>query len=480
MVILSVLISMANDPILLSISELSEQIKTGVISPVEIVEQILTRIEQLDVKLNAFVTIDTEKARQTAKEAEKEIRNGKYRGPLHGIPIGIKDLIDTKDIVTTYGSIIYKNNIPNKDATVVRRLKQAGAIPFFKTNTHEFALGFTTNNLHYGPTRNPWNIDLIPGGSSGGSAAATAAHLCFAALGSDTGGSIRVPAAFCGLVGLKPTYGRVSLQGIFPLATSLDHVGPITKTVDDAAILLQILAGFDEEDPRSLMAPVPNYQDGLTDATIEGDQFAISKDLNPDLLDSEVERAFRTAITRIERLGGEIIDVRLTSANLIEDAASTILLAEAAVQHTELLAKHSNKYGANVIGRFRAGQKIRIDEYIRAIRKRDVILREFETLFQEVDCLMSPSVQIRPANIGDKTVIVNSIEINVISGCSHFTRLGNITGMPTIVLPCGYSNDNLPLSIQFMAPKLGEHGLLKMAYAFEKATPELRNRSPLL
>ncbi|MFQ5821644.1 MAG: amidase [Candidatus Heimdallarchaeota archaeon] len=471
---------MADDLTHFSISEISERIKTGEISPVELLEQILTRIEQFNIKLNAFVTMDTDRARQKAKEAEMEIRVGKYRGPLHGIPIGIKDLIDTEGIVTTYGSIIYKNNIPNKDASVVRRLKQAGAIPFFKTNTHEFALGITTNNVHYGPTRNPWNFDLIPGGSSGGSAAATAAHLCFAALGSDTGGSIRIPAAFCGLVGLKPTYGRVSLQGIFPLATSHDHVGPITKTVDDAAILLQVLAGFDEEDPRSLMAPVPNYRDGLADATIEGIQFAISKDLNPDPLDPEVELAFKTAISIIERLGGEIIEVRLSSTNLIEDASSTILLAEAAVQHTELLAKHSDKYGANVIGRFRAGQNIKIDEYIRAIRTRDIILREFETLFQEVDFVISPSVQIRPSKIGEKTVIVKSTKINVISGCTHFTRLGNITGLPTIVLPCGYSSDNLPLSIQFMAPKLGEHALLKMAYAFENATPELRNRSPLL
>ncbi|MFQ6125711.1 MAG: amidase [Candidatus Heimdallarchaeota archaeon] len=471
---------MADVPIFLSIAKISEQIKTGEISPVELVEQLLARIEQLNIKLNTFVTIDFDRVKQAAKKAEKEIRVGKYRGPLHGIPIGIKDLIDTAGIVTTYGSAIYRNNIPNKDAMVVKRLKRAGAIPFFKTNTHEFALGITTNNLHFGPTRNPWNFDLIPGGSSGGSAAATAAHLCFAALGSDTGGSIRIPAAFCGLVGLKPTYGRVSLQGVFPLATSLDHVGPITKTVEDAAILLQVLAGFDEDDPRSLMAPVPNYRDGFADATIEGVQFAISKDLNPTPLDSEVERAFKTAISKIERLGGEILDVRLASANMIEDASSTILLAEAAVQHTELLAKYSDRYGANVIERFRAGQNIRIDEYIRAIRTREVILRECETLFQKVDFLMSPPTQIRPSKIGEKTVIINSTKINVISGCTHFTRLGNITGIPTIVLPCGYSNDNLPLSIQFMAPKLGEPALLKMAYAFEKATPELRNKSPPL
>jgi len=465
---------MADDPTLLSISEVFKRIETGEISPVELVERSLTRIEQINDKLNAFVTVVPERARQAAKEAETEIRSGKYRGPLHGIPIGIKDIIDTEGIVTTYGSIIFKEHIPKRDATVVTRLKKAGTIVLGKTNTHEFALGVTTNNLHYGPTKNPWNLDRIPGGSSGGSAASTAAYLCFAALGSDTGGSVRIPAAFCGLVGLKPTYGLVSLRGVFPLATGLDHVGPITRTVADAAILLQEMAGFDEEDPRSLMAPVPNYWDALTNATIEGVKIAVSDDLNQGPLDSEVKGAFKMAISKIEHLGGEILEVHLKPANLIEQVSTTLLLAEAAVQHAELLAKHSDKYGANVIGRFRAGQKILIDEYVRALRSRDVILREFEMLFQEVDFLMSPSVQIRPPKIGQKTVIVDSTEVDVISGCTSFTRLGNITGMPAIVLPCGYSSDSLPLSVQFMAPRLGETELLKLAYAFEEATPKLR------
>ena len=471
---------MADDPTLLSIAEVSEKIETGEISPVELVEHSLAKIERLDDKLNAFVTVVPERARQAAKEAEAEIRAGKYRGPLHGIPIGIKDLIDTKETVTTYGSIIYKDNIPQRDATVVIRLKKAGCIVLGKLNLDEFAFGISTNNLHYGPTRNPWNLDLIPGGSSGGSAAATAAHLCFAALGSDTGGSIRIPAAFCGLVGVKPTYGRVSLQGVFPLATRLDHVGPITRTVTDAAILLQEMAGFDGEDPRSFMAPVPNYRDSLINTNFEGIKIAVSDDLVQFPLDSEVKGAFKTAISKIAQLGGEILEVNLASANLIRPVSKTILQAEAAVQHAELLAKHSDKYGKNVLWRFRAGQKILIDEYIQALRNREVILQEFELLFQDIDFLLSPSVQIQPPQIGQELVIVDSTEINIISGCTHFTRLGNITGLPTIVLPCGYSSDSLPLSIQFMAPRLGEPKLLKLAYAFEQATPELRNRSPPL
>ncbi len=459
---------MANDPTLLSIFEVSKQIEAGELSPVDLVELQLNKIEQLDEKLNAFVTVVPVLAKKAAKEAETEIRSGKYRGPLHGIPIGIKDIIDTKGIVTTIGSSIFKNNIPNQDATVVKRLIKAGAILIGKTNTHEFALGVTTNNLHYGPTKNPWDYERVPGGSSGGSAAATAANLCFAALGSDTGGSVRIPSAFCGIVGLKPTYGRVSLHGVFPLATSLDHVGPLTRTVEDAAILLQEMAGFDEDDPRSLQAPVPNYRDSLADASVEGLKIAVSEDIDQIPVDSNIKKAFRAIISKIEKLGGEIHEVKLPSAKTSEEVSSIILLAEAATQHAELLAKHSNQYGSNVINRFRAGQKIQTDAYIKAFRNREVITREFELLFQKNHFYLAPTVQILPPKIGQEIVMVDSTEVNVVLGCTQFTRLGNLTGMPAIAIPCGFSDNSLPLSIQLMAPKLGEPELIKLAYALEQ------------
>jgi aspartyl-tRNA(Asn)/glutamyl-tRNA(Gln) amidotransferase subunit A len=461
---------MVKDPTLLSITEASKLIEAEELSPVDLVECQLDKIKQLDRKLNSFVTLVPELAIQAAKKAETEIQAGKYRGPLHGIPIGIKDIINTKGIITTIGSRIFKEQIPNHDATVVHRLIKAGAILIGKTNTHEFALGVTTNNEHYGPTRNPWNIEHVPGGSSGGSAAATAAHLCFAALGSDTGGSVRIPAAFCGIVGLKPTYGRVSLQGVFPLATSLDHVGPLTRTVEDAAIVLQEMAGFDEADPRSLHAPVPNYRDKLADASIEGYKIAVSEDIHEIPVDSSIRKAFKAIISKIEKLGGEINEVKLTSATISEEVSSTILLAEAATQHAELLAKHSDQYGLNVISRFRAGQKIQTDTYIKASRNREVITREFELLFQKDDFYLTPTVQILPPKIGQEIVMVDSTEVNVVLGCTQFTRLGNLTGMPTIALPCGRSSNSLPLSVQFMAPKLGEPELLKFAYALEQAT----------
>ena len=459
---------MANDPTLLSISEVSKQIEAGELSPVELVELQLSKIEQLDEKLNAFVTVVPELAKKAAKEAEMEIRAGRYRGPLHGIPIGIKDIIDTRGIVTTIGSSIFRDNVPDRDATVVKRLTKAGAVLIGKTNTHEFALGVTTNNLHYGATRNPWDLERVPGGSSGGSAAATAANLCFAALGSDTGGSVRIPSAFCGLVGLKPTYGRVSLHGVFPLATSLDHVGPLTRTVEDAAILLQEMAGFDEDDPRSLQTPVPNYRDNLSDASIEGLKIAVSEDIDQIPVDYDVIKAFRATISKIEKLGGEIIEAKLTSAKTSEEVSSIILLAEAASQHAELLAKHSDQYGRNVIDRFRAGQKIQTDAYIKSSRNREVITREFQFLFQKYDFYLTPTVQILPPKIGQEVVMVDSTEVNVVLGCTKFTRLANLTGMPAIALPCGFSTNSLPLSVQFMAPKLGESELLKLAYALQQ------------
>ncbi len=461
---------MAKDPTLLSISDTSKLIEARELSPVDLVEIQLQKIEQLNETINAYITIIPEVARKAAKEAELEIQAGKYRGPLHGIPIGIKDIINTAGIVTTIGSSIFKDNIPSQDAAVVKRLIKAGAVLIGKTNTHEFALGVTTNNEHYGATRNPWDIERIPGGSSGGSAAATAAHLCFAALGSDTGGSVRIPAAFCGLVGLKPTYGRVSLQGVFPLATSLDHVGPLTRTVEDAAIVLQEMAGFDIDDPRSLHAPVPNYRDALTDASIEGLKIAVSEDVDEIPVDSSIKTAFRSTISKIEKLGGEIEEVRLTSTKTSERVSSTILLAEAATHHAELLAKHSDQYGTNVIDRFKIGQTIQTDAYIKASRNREVITREFEQLFHRIDFYLAPTVQILPPKIGQELVKVDSIEVNVVSGCTQFTRLGNLTGMPVIALPCGFNADSLPQSIQFMAPKLGEPELLKLAYALEQAS----------
>ena len=461
----------------LQIAELASKLEMLEISPVDVVENCISKIDQINPKLNAFLTITTDSARRAAKIAEDEIRAGKYRGPLHGIPIGIKDIIDTANIRTTYGSAIFRNHIPAKDATVVSRLKEAGAIIVGKTNTHEFAFGVTTNNVHYGPTRNPWDPSRIPGGSSGGSAAAVAASLCSAAVGTDTGGSIRIPSAFCGVVGLKPTYGRISTSGVFPLAAGMDHVGTIASSVTDNAIMLQALAGFDESDPRSLMTPVPNFTQGI-DETIEGSTIATCPNLIPEVIDAQVQSAYHDAILKVERLGAKILERDLKAAEFIQRASTTLLLAEAAAQHSELLMKHSEKYDAKLVDRFKLGQKVSTAEYIHALRQSEVVRRSIEILLNDADILITPSVQILPPRIGEEVVTVGSEQMEMNSGCHRFARLANITGIPAIALPYGYSTEGLPLSIQLMAPRLHEAKLLRFASAIEKATPELRNRQP--
>jgi aspartyl-tRNA(Asn)/glutamyl-tRNA(Gln) amidotransferase subunit A len=467
---------MCADVLSFSITELARRLESHELSVVEVVEDCISRINEINTTLNAFVTLSTDQARHAAKIADNEIRVGKYRGPLHGVPVGIKDMVNTSGIRTTYGSLIFKSNIPEKDAVVVSRLKEAGAIVLGKTNTHEFAFGVTTDNVHYGATRNPWALDRIAGGSSGGSAAAVASFMCYGAVGTDTGGSIRIPSAFCGLVGLKPTYGLVSTTDVFPLAMSLDHVGPITRSATDAALMLQTMAGFDPDDPRSLNASIPNFQN-IEDSIGEA-KVAVCPDLIPEIMDRSERLAYESAISKIENLGARVLEKRIKTPQQIERASTTLMSAEAAVQHSQLLREHSDKYGVNVIGRFKAGQKITTAEYIEALRNREEISREIELIFQDADFLLTPSVQILPSRIGEDNIRVDGKEVNVILGCVCFTRLANITGIPAITLPYGYSDDGLPLSIQLMAPKLHEKNLLNLAYTIEKATPELRNRKP--
>jgi aspartyl-tRNA(Asn)/glutamyl-tRNA(Gln) amidotransferase subunit A len=461
----------------LGIVELAGLLARSEISPVEIVQDYISRIDHVNLKLNAFVTVSTDAALRAARIAEEEIRAGKYRGPLHGIPVAIKDIIDTSGIRTTYGSAIFRDNVPLRDATLASRLKDAGAIILGKTNTHEFAFGVTTNNPHYGPTRNPWDLDRIPGGSSGGSAAAVAASLCCSAVGTDTGGSIRIPSAFCGTVGFKPTYGRISTAGVYPLAPTMDHVGPITSSVQDAAIMLQISAGVDPSDPRSLTDPVPDFSREIN-CPIDGIRIITSPDLIPNLIDRQVESAYENAISKIEKLGGEILEKKIEIADQILPCSTTILLTEAATQHAELLRTNSDKYGVLVLNRLRTAQRITTEEYTKALRESEVIRQAIKELFQDADFLLTPSVQCLPPRINEDTVIVGSERLDVNSCCVRFMRLANITGMPAVVLPYGFSVEGLPLSIQLMGSKLSEVKLLNLAHVLEKATPELRNKKP--
>jgi aspartyl-tRNA(Asn)/glutamyl-tRNA(Gln) amidotransferase subunit A len=468
---------MLNEIIDLSITQISEKIRNREISPIDLVNLTFERIKRIEDKINSYITLLPKEAGRSAKIAEDEIRKGTYRGSLHGIPIGIKDIIDTAGIPTTYGSKIFRNNLPRLDANVVERLKKAGAVIIGKTNTNEFALGATTNNPHYGATRNPWSLELIPGGSSGGSAAATVAGLCFAALGTDTGGSVRTPAAFCGLVGLKPTYGRISLRGVHPLSISLDHVGPLTRTVHDAAILLQYLAGYDKDDPLSLKDPVPDYITNK-ETDLEKIRIGISGEIDQIKLDPDIESSFNAATTLVEKFGAEIIELDLVKTEKIQNVSRHVLLPEAINQHSENLEKFSDQYGLDVYERLNSGKMITLNQYINAVREKNSITRILENFFKEVEFLLYPSTQILPSKIGEETLTLESETINVLSGSSRFTRLANLTGMPSIVIPFGYSKNSLPLSIQLIAPKHHEPQLLELAAKIEEATPNLRNRTP--
>src|SRR5437870_9745675 len=352
----------SNDLSFLSISELSELIRARKISPVEITRTTLDRIEKLNPKLNAYITVTSDAAMKSAKEAEAEIQLKKWRGPLYGVPIAVKDLFDTAGVKTTAGSALFKDRVPTEDAEVIRKLKLAGAVLVGKTNMHEFAFGGTTLVTYFGSVHNPWKLDLIAGGSSGGSGAAVAAGLCFGALGSDTAGSIRNPAAYCGLVGLKPTYGLVSTRGVIPLSWSLDHVGPMTRTVVDTAILLQAIAGYDPEEITSVRMDVPNYTAALR-ARPTSVRVGVAHDFFFEGLEPEIETPTNQALSVLQKLTAGITEVTI-SARGQEDLRALVRAAEAYAYHAEFIRKSAELYQPETLGRLRAGANIGTVAYI--------------------------------------------------------------------------------------------------------------------
>src|SRR5437588_2497815 len=352
----------------LTISELSELIHTRKISPVEVTRVMLQRIEKFNPVLNAYITVTSEQAMNSAQDAEKEIQHGKWRGPLHGVPVALKDLFDTAGVRTTAASALFKDRVPEQDAEVVRRLKAAGAVLLGKLNMHEFAYGGSSTVSNFGAVHNPWEPTYSTGGSSGGSAAAVAAGLCFGALGSDTAGSIRQPAAYCGIVGLKPTYGLVSTRGVIPLSWSLDHVGPMARSVADTALILQVIAGYDPEDTASVSMTVPDYAAALRKGTGTV-RLGIARDFFFEGLDPEIERATNQALAVLEKLTAGIRDVAI-SASTQEQLRSTVRLAEAYAYHAKMIATSPELYQPETLARLRPGADVDIVTYIQARRAR--------------------------------------------------------------------------------------------------------------
>lgn len=463
----------------LTIEELSPLLRNKTVSPVEVTEHYLARIDALDEHTNAYITVMAGEALADARTAEEEIMAGEYRGPLHGVPIALKDLYDTAGVRTTAASKIYADRVPDRDATSVMFLRAAGAVIIGKTNLHEFAYGVTNDSSYFGPTHNPWDLDRVTGGSSGGSGAAVAAGLCAAATGSDTGGSVRIPGALCGIVGLKPTYGRISCAGLIPLSWALDHPGPMTRSVYDAAVMLGTMAGWDPDDPATLAAPVPDYMIPLGD-DIAGLRIAVDPDYAFSQVDNEVEAAVKQALTVLQGLGAELIEVTMPRMNEAMDAALTILNAEATAYHEGFLKTQPEDYQPDVRDRLGKGFSVRGVDYAHAQRTRQWIYRDFEMLFDEVDLFATPMCAIPAPELGQSEVTVAGETISVMTPITHFTRGFNLAGIPAITVPCGFSSDGLPIGLQLAGPHLDEATVLRAAYAYEQATGWHQRRPPLL
>jgi aspartyl-tRNA(Asn)/glutamyl-tRNA(Gln) amidotransferase subunit A len=433
-----------------SIAETSELLRRREVSPVELVGESLTVIEWLNPKLNAFITVMSETAVLEARQAEKEIRLGNWRGPLHGIPIGLKDLIDTAGVRTTAASAVSEERIPTEDADVAQKLKAAGAILIGKHNLHEFAYGGSSLVSHFGLVRNPVNQDFVAGGSSGGSAAAVASGMCYAAVGTDTAGSIREPAALCGTVGLKPTYDLVSTRGIIPLSQSLDHAGPITRCVEDAAILLD-----------AILDTKTTYRDGLRE-DLSPLVIGIPRKLFFEDLDAEVARSVEQAIDDFRDLGATVRDIELPVST-----DRTLQAYESYAYHRDKVAASPELYQAETLRRIKSGERITEGQYQAALRELQKTRADIGSKFREMDVLVTPTTPVPAPRISDlisDQALLRPAELLLLRN----TRPVNVWGLPAISVPCGFTSAGLPIGLQIIGPHMGEVNVLQAAYAYEQ------------
>ena len=452
-----------------SITEASALLSSRRLSPVELTRMCLERIEKLDLQLNCFITLLPELALQQARQAEAELLRGESRGPLHGIPIALKDLYETAGIRTTAGSKVMAEYVPQSDASVVQKLSAAGAVLLGKLNMHEIALGVTNENPHYGDCHNPWALDHMTGGSSGGSAAALAAGLCLGSLGSDTGGSIRIPASLCGVVGLKPTRGRVSLRGVIPLSWNLDHAGPLARSVRDAALLLQVIAGYDPEDPYSENVPVDDYVSGLAQE-VRGWRVALAEGEFFQKADPAVLEAVRQAAGVFESLGAQVETVQLPDLRPAAQANGLMVTSDAAAFHRERLASCPQDFGADVRQRLEAGAAYTSGEYILARRTQTLFRRQYEQFFETFDLLLMPSTPMPAPLLHHESAVERARQL------TRFTGPFNLTGLPAISVPAGLIEEagaSLPIGLQIIAKPWDEARLLQAAYAYEQAAAPL-------
>ncbi|MCI1857780.1 MAG: aspartyl/glutamyl-tRNA amidotransferase subunit A [Sporolactobacillus sp.] len=444
-----------------NIIEVSRLLRNRKISSFELVQQALKRIRELEPNLNAYIKIMDQEALQQARLADHEFAEGHYRGPLQGIPIAIKDIFETKGIVTTAGSKVLSHWKPTRDAIVVRKLRAAGAVIIGKTNLHEFAMGATTENPHFGSTHNPWNLSKIPGGSSGGSAVAVATGTCYGALGTDTGGSIRLPSSLCGIVGLKPTYNLIDRLGCVPLSWSLDHIGPMSRTIDDCALLLQAIADSKTLNQKHLNVSLENI------ATIDTQTIKIGICQNYFFknVEDDIQMMIEQAELDLEKLGFHFVDIKIEGIEKALNAQKIISKAEAYVIHRATFVKHPDYFGEDVRYRLQSGAKVMAYDYIQAQRVRRVFVQNVKDAMRDCDLLLAPTHAITPFDIGERGAeesITNIFKLGK-------TPIGNILGFPILTIPCGFLSNGLPVGMQLIGKPYSEALLLSIGKIYEAA-----------
>jgi len=458
----------------LSITEAAADLRNGMTTPTELLAEALERIEQLDSDIKAFVTVMRDEALADAEKAQQEQRTGLFRSPLHGIPIGVKDLVAVKGVRLTAGSEVLASNIATEDATVVEQLRRAGAIIIGKTNTHEFAYGTYTP-----PTRNPWNLGHIPGGSSGGSAAAVVASMCLGAIGSDTGGSIRIPSACCGITGLKPTYGRVSCYGVIPLSWSLDHVGPLARSAEDCAIMFDAIARYDPRDPNSVSGPPAQASasliggvEGLGPLSLQGIKLGVPPESFVAPLDPEVRAAWQAALRVLQEEGAEMIDVDLPRPTLT--TYRTIQRPEATLAHMQngWFPARSGDYTAPTRESLLKGQEITAIEYLQAQQERRQFSSTIRAVMQRVNALVLPTIPAPafPFTAAYQDVLIDGVVENSGAALLRLNMPFNLAGLPSISFPCGFSTNGLPIGLQVAGKPFEEAMILRIAHAYQQLT----------
>ena len=470
---------MSDELLNMTLTEAAAAVRERCVSPIELVRRCLERIEAHDATLRAWITVCADEALAQARTAEEALRSGAHLGPLHGVPIALKDNIATRGLRTTAGSRILADWIPDEDATVTARLRAAGAIVLGKLNLHEFAWGGTSDNPHHGTVRNPWNPDRFPGGSSGGSGVAVAARMCFGAMGTDTGGSIRLPSAINGITGIRPTYGRVSNHGIVPLAWSMDTAGPMARTAEDCAILFDVVAGHDPRDPTSAGQRTQPCRPSLRDS-ICGLRIGVIPGYFFHHLQPAVEAAVRRALDLFHTLGAEIVEIPIEHIHGNISAQLTIESAEPGTYHQHWMRERPQDYGADVRALLEVGELMLATHYLQAQRYRALLREEFLAAFRKVDAFVCPTLPFTATPVGATTVCIeNGVEESMLSAIMQFTGVASLTGLPAMSVPCGFDADGMPIGMQLIGRPFEEASLFRMAAAYQGVT-DFHSRVPTM